>query len=213
MSQQQAELGKEEYEMNIFEKLNEARIRLQAMKLSKSGENKYAGYRYFDLGDFLPAIQQIFKDVGLCGIIRYTSEIAELVIVDTANPDDTIAISTPMAEALLKGAHPIQNLGAVQTYIRRYLWMTALEIVEHDAIDASDGAGKTAAPGLSEQQITDFVDAITGCEDIDTLKKAYATAYKAAQKLGDIPGSKTIVAAYENRKKELANGRATFDIH
>ena len=38
---------------------------------------------------------------------------------------------------LLKGCHPIQNLGAVQTYIRRYLWVTAMEIVEHDALDSS----------------------------------------------------------------------------
>jgi hypothetical protein len=31
----------------------------------------------------------------------------------------------------------VQNLGAVQTYIRRYLWVAALEIVEHDALDSS----------------------------------------------------------------------------
>jgi hypothetical protein len=28
----------------------------------------------------------------------------------------------------------------VQTYLRRYLWTNAFEIVEHDAIDASAGA-------------------------------------------------------------------------
>jgi hypothetical protein len=43
-----------------------------------------------------------------------------------------------MAEANLKGTHPIQNLGAVETYQRRYLWMTAMEIVEHDILDASE---------------------------------------------------------------------------
>jgi hypothetical protein len=42
-----------------------------------------------------------------------------------------------MAEANLKGCHPIQNLGAVETYTRRYLWVTAMEIVEHDALDSS----------------------------------------------------------------------------
>jgi hypothetical protein len=45
-----------------------------------------------------------------------------------------------MAKAELKGAHPIQNLGAVETYQRRYLWMTAMEIVEHDILDASKPA-------------------------------------------------------------------------
>jgi hypothetical protein len=42
-----------------------------------------------------------------------------------------------MAEANLKGCHPIQNLGAVISYIRRYLYVSALEICEHDAIDSS----------------------------------------------------------------------------
>jgi hypothetical protein len=31
----------------------------------------------------------------------------------------------------------VQNLGAVQTYLRRYLWTNAFEIVEHDAIDSA----------------------------------------------------------------------------
>jgi hypothetical protein len=43
-----------------------------------------------------------------------------------------------MSEANLKGCHPVQNLGAVQTYTRRYLWVAALEIVEHDAIDSNE---------------------------------------------------------------------------
>jgi len=43
-----------------------------------------------------------------------------------------------MADANLKGCHPIQNLGAVETYTRRYLWVTAMEIVEHDALDSSE---------------------------------------------------------------------------
>jgi hypothetical protein len=42
-----------------------------------------------------------------------------------------------MADANLKGCYPIQNLGAVETYTRRYLWVSAMEIVEHDALDSS----------------------------------------------------------------------------
>jgi len=53
-----------------------------------------------------------------------------------------------MADAHLKGCHPIQNLGAVETYSRRYLYVTALEIVEHDALDATTGQDtpKSAKP-------------------------------------------------------------------
>ena len=124
--------------MTVHRKLMEARIRLQSTELKKSGVNKFAGYSYFELGDFIPAIQQIFYDVGLCGIVSFRSDYAELMICDT-DDGTMITITSPMAEANLKGAHPIQNLGAMESYQRRYLWMTALELVEHDAIDSTSG--------------------------------------------------------------------------
>ena len=50
--------------MSVFTKLNEARIRLQNTELTKSGHNKFAGYKYFELADFLPAVQEIFANLG-----------------------------------------------------------------------------------------------------------------------------------------------------
>jgi hypothetical protein len=120
----------------VHKKLMQARMLLQNAPLKKSGHNKFAGYSYFELGDFIPTINEIFFDVGLCGIISYDAEIASLTITDT-DDGTNIIITSPMAEANLKGCHPIQNLGAVETYTRRYLWVTAMEIVEHDALDSS----------------------------------------------------------------------------
>jgi hypothetical protein len=109
---------------------------LQSMQLKKSGHNKFAGYQYFELGDFLPQINEIFHSLGLCGVISYDTEYASLTITDV-DDGTNIVVTSPMVEANLKGAHAIQNLGAVETYQRRYLWMTAMEIVEHDALDSS----------------------------------------------------------------------------
>jgi hypothetical protein len=120
----------------VHKKLMNARIILQSMSLKKSGHNKFAGYQYFELGDFLPQINEIFHGHGLCGVISYDSEYASLTITDV-DDGTNIVITSPMVEANLKGAHAIQNLGAVETYQRRYLWMTAMEIVEHDALDSS----------------------------------------------------------------------------
>ncbi len=120
----------------VHKKLMQARILLQNAPLKKSGHNKFAGYSYFELGDFIPTINQIFNDVGLCGVVSYDAEIASLTITDI-DDGTNIVITSPMAEANLKGCHPIQNLGAVETYTRRYLWVTAMEIVEHDALDSS----------------------------------------------------------------------------
>lgn len=128
--------------MTIYKKLQEARIRLQATPLNKSGVNAFAKYSYFELGDYLPQIQAIFNDVGLTGIVSFGIELAELNIFEHEG-DGKITITSPMSSAALKGCHDVQNLGAVQTYQRRYLWQSALEIVEHDALDATTGIEKT----------------------------------------------------------------------
>lgn len=124
--------------MSVYKKLIDARVQLQGKALSKSGNNKFAGYKYFELGDFLPTCQEIFAGLGLCGVVSFGKEEANLTIVDIENPTDRIVIASPMSEAQLKGCHAVQNLGAVQTYLRRYLWVTAMEIVEHDALDSSE---------------------------------------------------------------------------
>lgn len=69
--------------MSVHSKLMQARIALQGKKLNKSGLNKFAGYQYFELGDFLPAIQEIFSGIGLCGVISYHPDIATLTITET----------------------------------------------------------------------------------------------------------------------------------
>ena len=120
--------------MTVYKKLQEARILLQNTKLNKSGKNKFAGYEYFELGDFLPQIQNICKDLGLCGVISFDNNMAYLQINDVED-GTSVMFTSPMSSAALKGCHDVQNLGAVQTYLRRYLWTNAFEIVEHDLLD------------------------------------------------------------------------------
>ena len=122
--------------MSVHKKLMQARVKLQSVDMKKSGQNKFAGYSYFELGDFIPHVQTIFNDLGLCGVVTFNTEYAQLCITDT-DDGTVIVITSPMAEANLKGAHPIQNLGAVLSYQRRYLWMAALELVEGDAVDSA----------------------------------------------------------------------------
>jgi hypothetical protein len=129
--------------MSVYKKLQEARILLQNTKLNKSGKNKFAGYEYFELGDFLPQIQNICKNVGLCGVLSFNTDMAYLTVHDT-DGEGFVTFTSPMSSAALKGCHDVQNLGAVQTYLRRYLWTNAFEIVEHDALDATMGSVEPA---------------------------------------------------------------------
>ncbi len=122
--------------MKVYKKLIDARNLLQATELSKSGHNKFAGYKYFELGDFLPAVQTIFKDVGLVDVISFSAEMATMTIFDIED-GSSIVFTSPMGSASLKGCHEVQNIGAVETYQRRYLYTTAMAIVESDALDAT----------------------------------------------------------------------------
>lgn len=174
--------------MKIYKKLMQARIDLQKNKLSKSGHNKFAGYKYFELGDFLPEIQQIFNNLGLCSIVSFSKEYATLTIYDVDSPEENIVFSSPMADANLKGTHPIQNLGAVETYSRRYLYVTALEIVEHDAIDSSEPTDtKPAKPKSAKSVPADVFNALP-LEDQEMLRNAAIPALSMLAK-DDLAGA------------------------
>lgn len=183
--------------MSVHKKIMQARISLQNSKLTKSGNNKFAGYKYFELGDFLPAAQRIFAELELCGIVSFGAEEATLTITDTED-NSQIVITSPMSTAALKGCHAVQNLGAVQTYIRRYLWVAALEIVEHDAIDMTTGKAEPEQekPAVNIERI---VESITNSADLNTLQ----SHFKAAWLILDKPQRAPVKAAYDHRKAEL----------
>jgi hypothetical protein len=120
----------------VHKKLMQARVELQAMPLKKSGHNKFAGYNYFELGDFLPQVNAIFHRLGLCSVVSFDAEYASLTITDV-DDGTMIVITSPMVEANMKGASPIQSLGGCQTYQRRYLYLCATDLVEGDSFDAA----------------------------------------------------------------------------
>ena len=120
----------------VHKKLMQARVELQSMPLKKSGHNKFGNYHYFELGDFLPQVNAIFNRIGLCSVVSFDAEYASLTITDV-DDGTMIVITSPMVEANMKGASPIQSLGGCQTYQRRYLYMCACDLVENDSFDAS----------------------------------------------------------------------------
>ena len=124
--------------MNIYEKLQQARLILQNTELKKSGLNKFAGFNYYELKDFIPEVNKIFLDMKLFSKVTFDNDFAKLEIINIEKPEETILFTSPFVMANVKGAQDIQNLGATQTYQRRYLYLVALEITENDVIDSLD---------------------------------------------------------------------------
>lgn len=121
--------------MTVYEKLNDARIAFQKKNVKKSGQNKFAGYSYYELSDILPVINEIAKEFKFSCVVTFGTEIAQLEFIDVEKPQERITFLSPMSKASLKGCHEVQNLGAVETYIKRYLYQNCFEIVENDALD------------------------------------------------------------------------------
>lgn len=135
--------------MNVYQKLAEARVRFQGGNPKMSGENTFAKYKYFELNDITPVINLLGKEIGFVCEVSFTDTLATLIFRDTDKPEDVITFTSPMSTAALKGCHEVQNLGAVETYIKRYLYQNAFEIVESDALNGTQGnEGKGA--GVSQ---------------------------------------------------------------
>lgn len=125
-------------ELNIFQKIQRARVELQRKELKQTGLNKYSNYKYFELGDFLPYVNDICDKVGLYCEFQFEANLATLSIYDCDNPDSFRRWTTPIEIATLKGCSSLQNIGGTQSYARRYLYLMAFEISEGDSVDGGE---------------------------------------------------------------------------
>jgi hypothetical protein len=158
--------------MTVFEKLNEARLRFQNAGIQKSGQNKFAGYTYYELADILPVINKLANELKFCCVVNFTPELATLDFCDLEG-DGRIQFTSPMSTASLKGCHEVQNLGAVETYIKRYLYQNCFEIVENDELDGT--MNPSAEPTVEEliAQVKSKMNTMSD-EQLDFTNKAIA---------------------------------------
>lgn len=156
---------------NVFEKLQKCRVELQKTNLTKSGNNNFQNYDYFELKDFLPTINELFLEHGLFSIFVIKGEVATLTIYDTES-DKNIVFETPTANATNGKQLEIQGLGSMHTYLKRYLYLNALEIIQNDTIDNKDQNKNSQAKKGSmtkPQDIERIIELLKG--DIDKEEK------------------------------------------
>ena len=176
--------------MNVYEKLALARVEFQNKKPKMSGKNTFAGYSYFELSDILPVINQLGKEIGFVAVVSFTKETGRLHFIDVEKPSEAICFESPMSTASLKGCHEVQNLGAVETYVKRYLYQNAFEIVESDALNGTHNPNEK--PETSEfvtvkNALIDYINAgafehpenvnkVIAAHDLKKMKEALAVA-------------------------------------
>lgn len=152
---------------NVFEKLQQVRVALSKIKLKKSGRNAFAKYDYFELADFLPTITDLMGEAKLCSTISFGLTCAVLCVINSEDPKEKIVFTSPMANATIKGCNEVQNLGGTQTYIRRYLYMTAFEITESDASDSTSTEPEEPIAAAQKQSVTKERQTVTNSSEDD----------------------------------------------
>lgn len=160
---------------NVHSKMQKVRRLLAEADLKKSGHNKFANFHYFELSDFLPKITELLDEYGLCSEMSFGKEEAVLTIYNSENPDEKMRFTSPMSTAAVaKNGNEVQNLGAVQTYLRRYLYVAAFEIVENDGLDAATGTTQLIEKllketGTNRKEFLDFLFKEFGVKKLDDL--------------------------------------------
>jgi hypothetical protein len=181
--------------MSVYKKLQEARAMLHNTNLEKSGENKFARFKYFELGDFIPKVTEIFNKIGLCGVVSFTPDMASLTVHDV-DSDGTVVFTSPLIYASVEKTQPIQNLGSTHTYYRRYLWLMAMDIVENDVVDSVEQ--KIPAKPVS---VNFYIDELKATKSPTELRSAYALSYPIFMN-NEIDKPK-LIAAYEKMKAKF----------
>jgi len=137
--------------MNIYEKIMSVRVEVIELGIKKTGYNKFSNFKYYELKDFLIATTKFFTGIKLYSrfsIIPATStneEIATFTIINSENTEEVETYTIPTAECFIGrkkdgtgGADPIQNLGGKITYLRRYMYLLVLDLIEEDEVDSKD---------------------------------------------------------------------------
>ena len=123
--------------MNIYEKIQLIKKELLEANLKKTGENKFAGFKYYELADFLPTIINLCNEHKVFTRVSFNNEEATLEVRNIEEPSEVIVYTSPMEQLELKGCNKVQALGGSETYNRRYLYQACFDIIENDMFDGT----------------------------------------------------------------------------
>lgn len=132
--------------MSLNESIISIRVKLQNSTLKKSGLNKFAGFDYFELSDFLPRLNELMLEEKVNDLFTIENDKATLTLIKGDERQTYsipfIVFDTPINKQGQKSMQDIQYLGALNTYYKRYLYLNAFGITDGDVIDALENNSK-----------------------------------------------------------------------
>lgn len=143
---------------NLNDSIISIRVKLQNSKLKKSGKNKFAGFDYFELADFLPKLNELMLEEQVNDRFYIKDDLATLELQKGEETNvytmPFVLFGTPLTYKKDKSGNflknkdgeyiqmpsmqDIQYLGALNTYYKRYLYLNAFGITDGEVIDRMD---------------------------------------------------------------------------
>lgn len=190
--------------MKLNEAITKIRVELQNKNLRKSGKNKFAGFEYFELADFLPTLNELMMENGVNDLFSIEDEMATLRLI---KGDEFQTYRIPYTQFMTptnKNGQPamqdIQYLGALNTYYKRYLYLNAFGITDGEVVDAMDNRG-IAQPKITKEQANEINTLIAkAMETSDGLDYDKFKAFMQCENVDDM-----LASNYEKVKKQLEN--------
>lgn len=175
----------------LNESIIDIRVALQKKNLKKSGRNKFAGFDYFELADFLPTLNELMKIEKINDVFTIFGNEASLILIKGEEKQvykmPFVIFDTPVnikkddktgEVREVKSMQDIQYLGALNTYYKRYLYLNAFGITDGDVIDSMDN-NDLKAKKKEEKPDTNYRELIYKyCEEHNIDTNEIAQTYK-----------------------------------
>ena len=158
------------------------RVSLQNAKLKKSGKNKFAGFDYFELSDFLPKLNELMlaEDVNDIYYIKDGDAVLELCKGEEMNrytmpfvmfeTPTNLKVDKDTGETReVKTMQDIQYLGALNTYYKRYLYLNAFGITDGEVIDSMDNGNLGKVEARATQKQIDMIEDLYSDEEMEKI--------------------------------------------
>ena len=181
--------------MNIYQKINQVKQDLLGLQIK--AETKGYNYMYIDLPKIEGAITKACDRAGLLTIVNFPEGRAEMAIINMDEAIEQVVISVPVDPSMVKinDKQPIQNVGGMMTYMRRYLYMAAFSISEHDPVeekaleDAENPQPETPAERFSAEELQDRIAMLDYLSEIDPKAVEKLMAVKKVSSVDDLETS------------------------
>jgi len=175
----------------LNESIIDIRVALQKKNLKKSGRNKFAGFDYFELADFLPTLNELMQKEKINDVFTIYDNEANLLLIKGEERQvykmPFVIFDTPVnikkddktgEVREVKSMQDIQYLGALNTYYKRYLYLNAFGITDGDVIDSMDN-NDLKAKKKEQKPDTNYRDLIYKyCEEHNIDATEIAQTYK-----------------------------------